>query len=459
MLALSLATGHGATIMAASGNLSDVQAAVNKAYPGDTITIPSGTYTWSGTLGITKSLVLQGARSNSTFIRRGSFFNDYNGLISISPPVNVSLVRITAIKFNTLNIGMNYHSLATISIWGPNDGSGISTNIRIDHCNFIGGVGAIAWNYAAYGVVDHCVFTDCVYALTCYGDGDQAWGRPNASAFGRSDNCVVAEDCTFKWTPALNASALRGVYPDCLTDCDRGGSLCMRHCTIDFTGFTLNGGFGSVIMMHGNSAPGTWNGSHDVNRGPIILEFYNNTVSLGGSSYRCIYLRGGRAAIHDNTFNGQMALVKFTEEEGYSNTAFPVAIRSTWPAEDQINNTFIWNNTLNGYPVTANDIGNWNRTDDRYIKQNRDWWLKAPDSTTATVYPQPSAPSLSNYPVNANEGGSPRNSMGYYNPGVTSYRALSYPHSLVNGFSPTPTPSSTISPAPRHRRLRQRGQK
>ena len=118
----SLATGHGTTIMAASGNLSDVQAAVNKAYPGDTVTIHSGTYTWSGTLGITKSLVLQGAGSKPTFIRGRSFFNDYNGLISISPPVNVSLVRITGIKFNNLNIGMNYNSLATISIWGSKPG-------------------------------------------------------------------------------------------------------------------------------------------------------------------------------------------------------------------------------------------------------------------------------------------------------------------------------------------------
>jgi len=44
------------TVNASSGNLSDVQSAVNRANPGDTVMVPAGSFSWKSGLSITKAL-------------------------------------------------------------------------------------------------------------------------------------------------------------------------------------------------------------------------------------------------------------------------------------------------------------------------------------------------------------------------------------------------------------------
>ena len=45
------------TIWAASPELSDVQAAINAASPGDTVRVPAGSATWTARLEITKPIL------------------------------------------------------------------------------------------------------------------------------------------------------------------------------------------------------------------------------------------------------------------------------------------------------------------------------------------------------------------------------------------------------------------
>jgi hypothetical protein len=57
------------------GSPSDIQAKVNGASAGDTISVPAGSYTWTAGVTISKSITLSGAGSGSTTITRGAGFN------------------------------------------------------------------------------------------------------------------------------------------------------------------------------------------------------------------------------------------------------------------------------------------------------------------------------------------------------------------------------------------------
>src|SRR5438876_4125792 len=64
------------------GSAADVQAAINQAKDGDTITLPAGTFSWTSTLNITKGITLQGqttitgAGTSSPTIHDGTIIKD-----------------------------------------------------------------------------------------------------------------------------------------------------------------------------------------------------------------------------------------------------------------------------------------------------------------------------------------------------------------------------------------------
>lgn len=413
------------TINAATGNLSDAQSAVNSANPGDTVAIPPGNFSWNGALSITKSLILVGAGSNSTFISRTTPITYTGELVAIQPPSDVP-VRITGINFNSSSIGQQYNRLPCISVNGPQGGSWGLTQIRIDNCYFIGGVDAVEWNNYAYGVVDSSTFLDCSYGVVTYADGDYDWSRP--IVYGSSNEDYV-ENCTFIMDANMPPF-------DTITDENRGGRLVMRYCTFDLSNFP-GYNFGSICMIHGNQSYWTGNQVTDNARAGIILEFYNNAVTVNQGN-RIIYVRGGRSLVYNNTFrflNSSPPIVSPTEEEGYASTGSPgPPYRTSWPAEDQVNNSFFWGNTINGQAQSSANIADWQLPQDAiFIEQNRDYWLTPPSSSTVTIYPQPGSPSSPNYPASI-----------YYAP-VTSYTAFPYPHPLRSGSS-TPAPIATPPP-------------
>ncbi len=208
----------------------------------------------------------------------------------------------------------------------------------------------------------------------------------------------------------------------------------MRHNTFDLSKFVgLN--FGAIWMIHGNQAYWTGNQATDNARGGILLELYNNTITVN-QGYRIIYLRGGRTVAYDNTFtflNSSPPIVSPTEEEGYPGDGSPATTRPlVWPAEDQVNNSFFWNNTIDGRAQASTDIVNWQTPQDNtFIRLNRDYFLRPPNSTTATNYPRPGSPSLPNYPAST-----------FYAP-VTSYTAVPISSSAaISGLHLTTAPEN-----------------
>jgi hypothetical protein len=418
LLILLLALGSSAaTINAASANLNDVKKAYNAARPGDTVAIPAGNVTWSGGLSISKSVTIQGSGSANTIITKSGSFTAFTiGSLNVDVPV-----RITGLRINAA-IGQRGTNTA-VGVYGPQKYPGL-TKVRIDNCLFYGGQQVIFWEYEAVGCVDHCTFQDCAYANQTYGMFDTDWDRysaPNLAWNYGSLDAVFYEDCTFIWDANMG-------YTDTMSDCFEGGRLVFRHNAFDSTAMTSQTNM--FIVQHGSE--GLWKGSGDYLRGPISLEVYNNTFKIN-SCYRPIWLRGGRALVANNQFTinsgGIGTMVAMSEEEcwiskGPTGTNWFRTVRPTsaWPAEDQVNNCFVFGNTVNGQPQTDSMITGWD-PGDAIIQKDRDWWNTAPSASTATTYPNSPSPSSPKYP-------------NPYNPPVTSWTPAVYPHPLVSGANP-----------------------
>ena len=406
----------GATVYYSDGSAANVQALHVMAQDGDTIALPSGTFAWPTGVTISKGITLQGV-AGATQINRVIGYS--NALITITGMPADLPVRVTGIRFNS-PVGQN-GDLQSVFVQGPYGGTLGLTHLRIDHCYFYGGMRTLFFRYRVNGVVDHNTFHDCAYITEYFGDDDYAWIRAGTPQFGTSDS-IFFEDNSIVLDSTLS-------YFDVESDQNTGGKLVWRYNNFDLTAYT--GTFGSIIGEHGNQA--YWAGGNDWLRGGIMCEFYNNTVRWG-NAFRIIWFRGGRNIVANNAFYGNLngALVAF-DEEGISNVIPPTRTLG-WPAEDQVNNTFIWNNTVNGSTQDPATIYCWQSGSHPYIQLGRDYWLEPPSGNTVTNYPQPASPSRPDYPV-------------AYNPAVTSWTPYTYPHPLT-GSSPSPTPTPSASPTP-----------
>jgi hypothetical protein len=387
-----------ATVYHSDGSAASVQGLLNTVLNGDTITLPAGMFTWASGVTVRKGITLQGV-AGATQINRAAAYR--SALIAIADLPNDLPVRVTGIRFNS-PVGQN-GDLYSIAVTGPYGGTWGLTKLRIDHCYFYGGQRTLFFKWRVNGVVDHSTFRDCAPITLYNGDDDNAWTRAGRSPFGTSDS-IFFEDNSIVADGALS-------YFDTQSDQNFGGKFVWRHNNFDVTAYTKD--FGSIISVHGNQA--YWQGQNDWLRGGIMCEFYDNTVRFG-SAFRIIWFRGGRNIVANNAFYGNLGgkLVGFDEEEGINITP----LRHSWPAEDQVNNTFVFGNTLNGQAQTDSLIGVWQAASALFIQRGRDYWTRAPSPATVTTYSHPASPSLPNYPLP-------------YNPAITSWRPYTYPHPLV----------------------------
>src|SRR5258708_13101316 len=161
------------------------------------------------------------------------------------------------------------------------------------------------------------------------------------------------------------------------------------------------------------------------------LPSYNNTVTTN-QAYRMLYLRGGQAVVYNNSFsfpNSNPSIVAPTEKEGYNGNEKGAPhdwfdpVRTSWPAEDQANNSFFSGNTINGAAQNDRNFQDWMVPPDNiFIQEGRDYWTMPPSASTATTYPQPGPPSSSQYPASV------------YSKPAPSSKAFPYPHPLTNSW-------------------------
>ena len=417
ILILPISSATATDIYAASASYADVNTAYGTANDGDRVIIPAGSATWNSTLTITKAITLLGPGSNSLTISYG-----VSPLVKIAPTTDKK-IRVSGIYFDMVfNPGSDRTAISIVGIT-----AGL-TQIRIDHCKFNKGQRTVHCQGFCYGVIDHNTFINGDTAVGFTGDDDAAWSRPIVAG---TANAMFIEDNNF----IMDNNADRMPTGEQIYH-QQGARSFTRYNTFDATAQT---NWSNLFLdSHGDWPYYTNSGYHY--RGQPIIEFYNNTLKAY-NTYRWLHIRGGSSLIYNNTFThvsgGVGSLIQLGDEESWQTILFS-PLRSVWPAEDQIMNTFIWNNTIDGSAITSVDLED--TRDAPFIQQDRDYFVHAPQSTggkgsyTGRAGGSTAAPTQSD---TGNETFSSSGANAYY-----PYTPYPYPHPLVTGTSPPSAPKN-----------------
>jgi hypothetical protein len=207
-----------------------------------------------------------------------------------------------------------------------------------------------------------------------------------------TDSAIFIEDNFFITDENFTGSS----HNECIGSLN-GGKLVIRYN--DFNGWNsaLGEDYGYVpIMTHGShgwaGSDCYWQADHSDERanrrGQSVVEIYGNTAKAKRMN-TFINVRGSANLIYDNqvtevsTYNPVISM----EEEEYWSSAWTVH-RTAWPAEDQVHNTFIWNNTYRGHDFNDGVYGKIYVASNcsEYIRINRDYFLHEPQSTGGKEY-------------------------------------------------------------------------
>ena len=254
-----------------NGSVSDVQAKIDAAQPGDTVTIPSGTFTWASPITIAKAITLAGVAGAKLSIQNGI------SAININAPAT-GLVRLTALE---ISVQTPEHYNGTIEASSaPGE-----TGFRIDHCTFTtrnGGAMYLRTKGNGPGLIDHCTFGGGQEMIHNEGIGTGNTAGWNDDCTPGDPNHVYFEDCS--WTHYnLSASGFQGCSAIQNYYCAR---TVVRHCTLAYCQIDVHGTAGMV--------GGRW------------FEFYNNTFKMpsNGNQDKYYQIRAGSGVIWGNKFQG-----------------------------------------------------------------------------------------------------------------------------------------------------------
>ena len=344
-------TGHqpearAAIINAASCSPTDVQSAINTAAIGDTVHLPSCTYTnWGTQVNITKRIILEGNGTANTSVTRttgGALRMFYlNGVTGFE-------MRQMTVRGQSIPDVQDFDDTG---LWIDN-----STDFNIHHMAFA----RFARNIEIHGdptihrgVIHHSDFRENFvpslglgYGVVVYGNGTYP-----ALALGTSQN-VFIEDNTF----SLLKTAV---------EANNGARYVFRYNTI--TNPRENA---AAISAHGYDGGG-WP------RGTRQYEVYNNSIDLSVARYIGIGFTGGDGVV----FNNQI-------DNSYTNPLFVHnGICSTpYPRQDQIRGLYFWNNTF----LQGGAVSSVTNNCPTLLQLNRDYFLTPKSGYTPYTYPHPS---------------------------------------------------------------------
>lgn len=408
-LAATKATSH----TAASASFIDVSNKCAVAIDGDIVFVPAGGVVWTNVLHLTKGITLVGAGTNLTFITNSiPLASPWS--TSLRPPLvwiqitNDVPVRVTQFNFfcNQLLGGQGI----VVDQLGLS-GHPVLRNFRVDHCTFNRAKSrAIEILGAVYGVYDHDFFQNCELTTEPVCGSQEEWNRFTAPyyALGTTNNIVV-EDCIVQYDPE---GSTFGLSPAPMAT-GQGGHYVFRFNTVlNTSAINVDG-----LDVHGNNYYSGYDPGFTVTpqpgwRGSICAEIYGNTFNVTNRAIRSMNIRGGTSMVYSNTFIGayDSVAIMFNEEESWDTNDFN-PLRSSWPAQDQITNTFVWANTINGLatnyiriylppqhytPGVTNPVA-------VFVQENRDFWRRAPTvgdavaAYTPLVYPHPLVTSQPSY--------------------------------------------------------------
>ncbi|MFA5795543.1 MAG: Ig-like domain-containing protein, partial [Candidatus Brocadiia bacterium] len=331
-------TSASATTQASEGgincDLSTLQSAITAAQRGATITCNAGSWTWNGTLSITKGIILKGAGSGNTVVTRAG------ELINITPDTtaiaNEEIIRVEGFTLDGSNSALN---LITVRGSSPTNTKPFK-NLAIGNNTFrntgtvTSGSGAISTMGQVRGVIFNNVFDRVNVVLKILGNDDTTeWSNGNFPfAYGNSDN-LFFEDNTIQYS-----SSFSGQDPG-WTETGQGSRLAVRYNSWNMA----NAPQLELWDIHGFQ---NWPGGQT---GTMISEYYGNTVA-NAKGYRWIGHRGSWGLFFNNIITGTGGMS--IEANVYSCTSDVPGATGVYKVE--VNNTYVFNNTNNG---TAQNMG------------------------------------------------------------------------------------------------------
>jgi hypothetical protein len=302
------------------------------------------------------------------------------GFFKITSFTADTLVRISGFVFNMTN-----HTPSVAICVTSMGGGATGGNIRIDHNEFDFGYQNIEFNHLK-GLIDNNVFKNG-YLPIYLGSGsrdnsESAWSDLTA---GTADAQFI-EDNTFITDENYPGAGTQEQIGNI-----SGSKIVIRYNTFD--GDNIPGSLlFDPIHLHGSAdggcgGQGYWQQDDATarckRRGPSVVEIYKNTAHAK-NLVNFIQLRGSTTLIYDNEITGVSSSNPriFLWEEEYSSDIGWTIPRTAWPAEDQVHNTFIWNNTYRGHDFNDSTYGYVTSSPiaDAGLLKDRDYFLHEPQA-------------------------------------------------------------------------------
>ena len=302
-----LQDGRAATIAAKSCSYSDVSSAVSSAQRGDTVTVPSGSCTWSSELTITKAIGLQGAGIDETTITSklplasastGYWLINY---IPSSPAFDKDV--LFEINGFTLDAASRAGAIRL-----KNESSSPVHKVRVHHNKIINAIGgdASGANYintilvegTVWGVIDNNTITGIPhfdnYGYKSRDCGKSSWDYTTYTP-GSADNMYYEDNTITRNT--ISSGATFHLFVSGGT----GARYCFRYNDIT----TLNSTYQNTFDMHGTQIGGTPESPTYSNRSTMGAEIYGNKITNTYSMSQLWGHRGGRLlAFYNYIVNG-----------------------------------------------------------------------------------------------------------------------------------------------------------
>lgn len=343
---------------AASCSRDDVFTAYGNTSAGGTLTIPvcNDGATWTSGITVDKAISIIGngsSGSNKTKLIAGGNFS--TGMFYVTASTT-SLVRISGIYFD-----LNTRSTPALVL------NGTMTQFQFGE-NYVN-AGASYHIYKvggkAHGVIHSNTFLNSTITMDLTGNNNTAWGE-TISAGSSNTNTLYIEGNSFIRNNDLACSPVQNHI-----ESSQGAQYVARWNTFDGSAW-CGGAYGEIdyhIMPHGD------NYNDRTQRGSPLLEYYNN-YSTAIRGYYWV-MRGGSIVAHDNiikaTYKADGNNIFGLREEDCEYSSW-----TTWPAPDQIYNSFFWNNYTDDAKSTAANVFLWPGTSSSVVVADKDYFLHAP---------------------------------------------------------------------------------
>jgi len=344
----------GAAMQARPGTDEDIRLLIQDAGAAGVVEIPAGCWEITSAITIPDGTHVVGAGMGETILYR-------NPARSGGMAVPIFRVRGQTEQGGTYISGIAFMGVRDAQDKGEDYGVTLlnCTHYLVDHCYFEGfGEAAVEVRGQSRGVVDHCVFVDNFkqginnlgYGVAVYGDND--W--PADRQLGTAEANYV-EDCLMVGSRHAIASSA-------------GANYVFRHNVVQ----------GNVVA-HAVDAHGMGWGSA---RGTRAVEIYANLIEKPVDTWAGVVIRGGGGVIFGNTIKGYRNPILLVAEWGT-----PDALKSSYPAFDQINDLWLWDNS-DGRRAVGPVV---DETATGLVKEGRDYFTDPQSGYTPYTYPHPLA--------------------------------------------------------------------